>query len=213
MKAILAKKIEMTHIFDEAGNFVPVTLLWAEGNVVTQVKTADKDGYDAVQIGFGKAKNLAKPQVGHLKKSKEVKHLREFTAEDGQTYQVGEEVKVDIFAEGERVTVQSTSKGKGFAGTIRRHNFHRGPKTHGSHNYRAPGSIGAMFPQHVVKGTKLPGRTGGVTVKVKNQMIARIMPEDNLILLRGAVPGPKKSLVMITAAGTAKKTQEVSEKE
>jgi large subunit ribosomal protein L3 len=199
MKAILAQKIEMTHIFDEAGNFVPVTLLWAEGNVVTQVKTTDKDGYDALQIGFGKAKNLAKPQAGHLKASKEVKHLREVEAEDGKTYQVGDEVKVDIFEEGELVTVQSTSKGKGFAGSIRRHNFHRGPKSHGSHHYRAPGSIGSMFPQHVVKGKKLPGRHGGFTTTVKNQKIAKIMVEDNLILLRGAVPGAKKSLVMIFA--------------
>jgi large subunit ribosomal protein L3 len=200
MKAILAQKIEMTHIFDEKGNFVPVTLLWAEGNVVTQVKTSDVDGYDALQIGFGKAKNLAKPQAGHLKKAKaEVKHLREVELENGKTYQVGDEVKVDIFEEGELVTVQATSKGKGFAGTIRRHNFHRGPKTHGSHNYRAPGSIGSMFPQHVVKGKKLPGRHGGFTSTVKNQKIAKIMVEDNLILLRGAVPGPRKSLVLVTA--------------
>lgn len=205
MKAILAQKIEMTHIFDENGNFVPVTLLWAEGNVVTQVKTTDKDGYEAIQIGFGKAKNLKKPQAGHVKAAKsEVKHLREIQAEDGKTYQVGDEVKVDIFTEGELVTVQSTSKGKGFAGTIRRHNFHRGPKTHGSHNYRAPGSIGAMFPQHVVKGTKLPGRTGGITVTVKNQKIAKIMSEDNMILVRGAVPGPKKSLVLVTAKDSVK---------
>ena len=200
MKAILAQKIDMTHIFDEKGNFVPVTLLWAEGNVVTQIKTKETDGYEAIQIGFGKAKNLAKPQAGHLKKAKtEVKNLREVEAEDGKTYQVGDEVSVSIFEEGELVTVQSTSKGKGFAGTIRRHNFHRGPKTHGSHNYRAPGSIGSMFPQHVVKGKKLPGRHGGFVSTVKNQKIAKIMVEDNLILLRGAVPGPKKSLVFVYA--------------
>lgn len=209
MKAILAQKIEMTHIFDEKGNFVPVTLLWAEGNVVTQVKTITTDGYDAVQIGFGKAKNLAKPEAGHLKKAKkEVKNLREVEAEDGKTYQVGDEVSVEIFSEGELVTVQSTSKGKGFAGTIKRHNFHRGPKTHGSHNYRAPGSIGSMFPQHVVKGKKLPGRHGGAVTTIKNQMIAKVMVEDNLILLRGAVPGPKKSLVLITAKDTKKEKVE-----
>lgn len=205
MKAILAQKIEMTHIFDEKGNFIPVTLLWAEGNVVTQVKTKETDAYEAVQIGFGKAKNLAKPQVGHLKKSgKEVKNLREIEGEDGKTYQVGDQVMVDIFAEGEVVTVQGTSKGKGFAGTIKRHNFHRGPKTHGSHNYRAPGSIGSMFPQHVVKGRKLPGRMGAHKVTVKNQKIAKIMAEDNLILIRGAVPGPKKSLVLITGKDNVK---------
>jgi large subunit ribosomal protein L3 len=204
MKAILAQKIEMTHIFDEKGNFVPVTLLWAEGNVVSQVKTVETDGYSALQIGFGKVKNLAKPQAGHLKKSKEVKHLREFEAEDGKTYQVGDEVSVSIFEEGELITVQGTSKGKGFAGTIRRHNFHRGPKTHGSHNYRAPGSIGSMFPQHVVKGKKLPGRHGGFTTTIKNQKIAKIMAEDNLILVRGAVPGPRKGLVLVTAQDSVK---------
>lgn len=209
MRALLARKVEMTHIFDEKGNFVPVTLLLAEGNVVTQVKNVEKDGYDAVQIGFGKSKKVSKPLAGHLKASKaQTRKLKEIQAEDGKTYQVGDEINVDIFDEGDVVDVCGISKGKGFAGTIKRHNFHRGPKTHGSHNYRAPGSIGAMFPQHVQKGQKLPGRMGAVQVTTKNIKIAKVISEENLILVRGAVPGPKKGVVLISAKD---KTKEVKD--
>lgn len=198
MRAILAKKLEMTHIFDEKGNFVPVTILSAAGNVVTQIKTADKDGYGAVQLGFGTSKNVKKPQEGHLKKAGVLtKTLREFEGEDGKTYQVGESISVDVFSEGDVVNACGTSKGKGFAGTIKRHNFHRGPKTHGSHNYRAPGSIGAGFPQHVLKGQKLPGRMGASTVTIKNLKIAKVIPSENLILIHGSVPGPKKGLIIL----------------
>jgi large subunit ribosomal protein L3 len=205
MRAILAQKVEMTHIFDDKGNFIPVTLLNVASNVVTQVKTAEKDGYESVQIGFGEAKKAAKPQEGHLAKAKKlVKVMREVEAEDGTTYQIGDEIKIDIFAEGDLVNVKGVTKGKGFAGSIKRHNFHRGPKTHGSHNYRAPGSIGAMFPQHVVKRQKLPGRMGHVTVTTKNLKIAKVMPEENLILVQGAVPGPKKSIVLLTASDAKK---------
>lgn len=200
MRAILAQKMDMTHIFDEQGKLVPVTLLLAEGNVVTQVKTAEKDGYLAVQVGFGSAKKVAKPQEGHLKKAGiKTRKLKEVEGEDGKTYQVGDKIEVSIFAEGDLVDVCGVSKGKGFAGTVKRHNFKTGPKTHGSHNYRAPGSIGAGYPQHVMKGQKLPGRMGATKVTTKNIKVVQIIPEQNLILVRGAVPGPKKGVVLLTA--------------
>lgn len=204
MKALLAKKIEMTHIFDEKGNFIPVTLLSVEDNIVTQIKDVKTDGYSALQIGFGKAKQVARPQEGHLKKSgAKTRTLKEVQGEDGKTYQVGDVLGAEVFAEGDVVNVQGLSKGKGFAGTIKRHNFHRGPKTHGSHNYRAPGSIGAGYPQHVFKGQKLPGRMGAETVKVKNLKIAKVLKEDNLILVKGSVPGPKKGVVLLTGLDKA----------
>jgi large subunit ribosomal protein L3 len=200
MRALLARKVEMTHIFDEKGNMIPVTLLSVEGNVVTQLRSEAKDGYNAIQVGFGKSKNIPKPLAGHLKNSGvQTKTLREVEGEDGKSYQVGESIEADIFEEGDSVQVQGVSKGKGFAGTIKRHNFHRGPMTHGSHNHRAPGSIGAMYPQHVFKGKKLPGRMGTDTVKIKNLKIAKIIKEDNLLLIKGSVPGPRKSIVLITA--------------
>lgn len=198
----------MTHIFDEKGAMIPVTLLWAEKNIVTQVKTQDKDGYEAVQLGYGNSKKVSKPLEGHLKKSgAKTRKVKEVLAEDGKTYEVGQEIGVDLFSEGDLVTVQGISKGKGFAGTIKRHNFHRGPKTHGSHNYRAPGSIGAMFPQHVFKGQKLPGRMGANQVTTKNLKIAKIIKEENLILVRGAVPGPKKGIILLTAKDPVKKVE------
>jgi len=208
MRAILAQKMEMSHIFDENGNFIPVTLLNAGPNVITQVKMKEKDGYNAVQVGFGASKKISKPLTGHLKKSKaKTRKLKEFEGEDGKTYEVGSQIDVSIFAEGEAVNVQGISKGKGFAGTIKRHNFHRGPKTHGSHNYRAPGSIGAGFPQHVFKGQKLPGRMGAEKVTVKNLKIAKILPEEGLILIRGAVPGPKKGIVIVQAGDQKRETR------
>jgi large subunit ribosomal protein L3 len=199
LKAIIARKVEMTHIFDENGNFIPVTLLLVEGNVVTQVRTKEKDGYNAIQVGFGSSKAVSKPLAGHLKKSGvQTRTLKEVEGEDGKTYQVGDVISADVFEEGDQVEAQGVSKGKGFAGTIKRHNFHRGPMTHGSHNHRAPGSIGAMYPQHVFKGKKLPGRMGADTVKIKNLKIAKVIKEDNLILIKGSVPGPKKGIVLIT---------------
>lgn len=200
MRSILAQKMDMTHIFDEQGKLVPVTLLLAEGNVVTQVKTAEKDGYEAVQVGFGTSKKVAKPQEGHLKKAGiKTRKIKEVEAEDGKTYQVGDKIEVSIFAEGDLVDVCGVSKGKGFAGTVKRHNFKTGPKTHGSHNYRAPGSIGAGYPQHVMKGQKLPGRMGGKQITTKNLKVVQIIQDQNLILVRGAVPGPKKGVVLLTA--------------
>jgi large subunit ribosomal protein L3 len=200
MRSLLAQKVEMTHIFDEKGIFIPVTLLYVDKNVVTQVKNTEKDGYEAVQVGLGTSKKVSKPLEGHLKNSEtKTRKIKEISGDEGVEYKVGDEISIDIFAEGDLVDVQAITKGKGFAGTIKRHNFHRGPKTHGSHNYRAPGSIGAMFPQHVQKGQKLPGRMGASTVTTKNLKIAKIIKEENLILVRGAVPGPKKGLVLVTA--------------
>ncbi|MBI2797684.1 50S ribosomal protein L3 [Candidatus Saccharibacteria bacterium] len=213
MKALLAKKIGMTQVFEEDGRMTPVTVLEAGPCVVTQIKTAESDGYNAVQIGFGKAKHIAKPQAGHLKKAKaESAHLAEIRmpevatakAEDAgaaekQGWQIGEVLTTELFETGEKVTVSAVSKGKGFAGTVKRHNFHTGPKTHGSHNYRAPGSIGAGYPQHVFKGQKMAGHLGHQKVTVKNQPIVSIDAANHLIAIRGAVPGPNKSIVMISA--------------
>jgi len=165
--------------------------------VVTQVKTVENDGYEAIQVGFGEAKKLAKPQEGHLKSAKaKAKTLREFPLFDEEK-KVGDKITVDIFNVGDTVAVSGVSKGKGFAGTIKRHNFHRGPKTHGSHNYRAPGSIGAGYPEHVFKGQKLPGQMGAESVTVKNLKVVSLDPEKNLIVLRGAVPGPNRGIVII----------------
>jgi len=199
MKKLIAKKIGLPPLLDELGNFVPVTVVEAGPCIVTQIKTTEKEGYNAIQIGFGKGKNIVKPLLGHLKKSKaESKTIREIRLDNiEESVKVGDEIKVDIFSEGDLVKVIGTSKGKGFAGTIKRHNFHRGPKTHGSHNYRAPGSIGAAYPEHVFKGKKLPGQMGHEQVTVKDLKIIKVDKENNLLAIRGAIPGPKKSIVLI----------------
>lgn len=199
MKALLAKKIGMTQIFDESGVMTPVTVLEAGPCVITQLKSLERDGYNGVQIGFGEAKHQPKPQAGHLKPAKaNSRYLAEYRVDTDQVeVAVGDELKADVFAVGDSVAVSAVSKGKGFAGTIKRHNFARGPMTHGSHNHRAPGSIGAGYPQHVVKGQKMAGQMGNKQVTVKNLKIMEIDAVNNVIVLRGAVPGPKKSLVMV----------------
>jgi len=215
VRFLLAQKIGMTSIFDTTDNsVVPVTLLQAGPCVVTQVKTPARDGYAAVQVGFGEAKNIGKSRAGHLKASKATsRHLAEYrldkdgdsaasvSEDDAETkaIAVGDTITASIFAVGDRVTVRGTSKGKGFAGTIKRHNFHRGPKTHGSHNYRAPGSIGAGFPQHVMRGMKMAGHMGVDTVTTKNLPIVMIDEARNLIAVRGAVPGPKRGIISLEA--------------
>jgi len=200
MKALLATKLGMTQIFSEKGAVIPVTLLQAGPCVVTQVKTAETDGYCAVQVGFGVAKNMAKPQAGHVKKAgkaaENLKHLTEFRIE-GDMPAIGDMFTAEVFSVGDTVTVSGVSKGKGFAGTIKRHNFARGPKTHGSHNYRAPGSIGAGYPEHVFRGQKMAGRMGHSNVTTKNLTIAHVDVKSNIIGVEGSVPGPKKSLVRI----------------
>ncbi|QQS26600.1 50S ribosomal protein L3 [bacterium] len=205
MKAILAKKVGMTQIFDPEGRLLPVTVLQAGPCVIIQLKTVENDGYTATQIGFGEDKQIvkghAKSKAGHLKASgAQSKHLVEVRTVDGDevaSSKVGDTISADVFEAGEKVIVTGVSKGKGFAGTIKRHNFHRGPKTHGSRNYRAPGSIGAGYPQHVMRGIKMAGHMGHEQVTVKNLKVALVDAEKNLIAIKGAVPGPNKGLVLI----------------
>jgi len=195
MKAIVGKKLGMTRIFNENGTVVPVTLILAEPNVVTQVKTVEKDGYAASQIALVSDKKIKKPQIGHLVKSGiSARVLKEFSLTD---FAVGDKVDLSQFKVGEKVVVSATSKGKGFAGTVKRHNFHCGPKTHGSNNYRQPGSIGSAYPQRVVKGVRMAGRMGHDKVTVKNLIVAQIDQVNNVIFIRGAVPGPAKGFVSI----------------
>lgn len=212
MKALLAQKVGMTQVFDAAGKRSGVTVLQAGPCVITQLKSAETDGYAAMQIGFGEAKKPGKSQAGHLKKAgKNSKHLAEVRTEETPTGKVGDALTVDQFKVGENVTIQGISKGKGFAGTIKRHNHHTGPKTHGSHNYRAPGSIGAGYPQHVFKGIKMAGHMGHETVTIKNQAIVMIDATNNLIAIEGSVPGPKRGIVMIKGFNTEEVTEEASE--
>lgn len=197
MKALLGRKIGMTQIFDDAGNVVPVTVIEAGPCTVTQIKTTDHDGYEAVQLGFGNAKKPKRPQMGHLKlANSNARYLREFPTPDTELT-VGHELNVTNFEVGDQVQITGTSKGKGFAGTIKRHNFHRGPKTHGSRNYRAPGSIGAGYPEHVFKGKRMAGQMGNERVSVKNLKIVLVDANKNLLAVSGAVPGPKRGLVMV----------------
>ena len=201
MKAILGKKIGMTQIFTPEGVLIPVTAIEAGPCVITQVKTQDTDGYEAIQVGFGgiKAKHVNKPEQGHFAKAgvEAKKYLREFRVEDASSYTVGTELKADTFAEGDKIDVTGKSKGKGFAGTIKRYGKHRGPMSHGSKHKRKTGSIGAAGPHHVFKGHLMPGRAGGLRVTVQNLEVAKIDVENNLILVKGSVPGAKNSLVVV----------------
>lgn len=203
MKALIGRKVGMTQIFNEEGNVSRITIIETTPNVVTQVKTIENDGYSAIQLGFGLAKKPAKPQAGHMKASGEMSQVLREIRTDGQDtgdMNIGTKLAADTFELGDSVQITGTSKGKGFAGTIKRHNFHRGPKTHGSHNYRAPGSIGAGYPQHVFKGKKMAGRMGGDQVTVKGVKIALVDVERNLIGVTGAVPGPRKGIVIVRTA-------------
>lgn len=208
MKALLGRKLGMTQLFDENGTVARVTIVEAGPCVVTQVKTGERDGYQAVQIGLGAAKHPAKPQVGHATHDGVTpKHLQEVrldttpadveVAEGEGGLKVGDTLKVDQFEVGDSVEVVGTSKGKGFAGTVKRHNFATGPKTHGSHNYRGPGSIGSGYPQHVMKGMRMAGRMGGDQTTVKGLKIVQVDADNNLLAISGAVPGPRKAVVMI----------------
>ncbi len=200
-KGILGVKLGMTQIFADDGKVVPVTLIQAGPCVVTQIKTEQKDGYDAVQIGFGEVKEskINRPELGHLasKGLKPLRYLKELRMPAGDL-KVGDEFAADIFAEGERADVIGISKGKGFAGVIKRHGYSGGPGGHGSHFHRAPGSIGqAASPSRVFKGTRLPGRMGGRQATVLNLEVVKVRLEDDLILLRGAVPGPTGKVVLV----------------
>ena len=202
-KAIIGKKIGMTQIFDEKGRVVPVTVVEAGPCVVTQKKTVENDGYDAVQVGFGdqKPQRVSKPLTGHFKKGDVApkKTLKEFRFSDCGAYNVGDLIKADVFANGDKVDVTGTSKGKGYAGVIKRWNFQRLKETHGSGPVaRHGGSNGACSdPSKVFKGKHMPGHMGNVQVTVQNLEIVRVDTENNLLLVKGAVPGPKKSMVTI----------------
>ena len=204
MKGILGKKLGMTQIFTEEGIVVPVTVVEAGPNVVTQVKTVEKDGYNAIQVGFedAKEKSLNKPQKGHLAAANVLKkHLKEFRVDSVEGYTVGQEIKADLFAAGEKIDVTGTSKGKGFQGPIKRHGQSRGPESHGSRYHRRPGSMGACsFPGRVFKNKKLAGHMGSVRVTVQNLEVVRVDADKNLILVKGAIPGPKGSMVTIKEA-------------
>jgi len=199
VKALITRKLGMTSILDDKGAAVPVTLLSASPNVVTQLKNTDTDGYRAVQLGFEDNKRPTKPQAGHFKPSKvSPKIIREFRITDKEIeLNVGDQLAADSFSVGDIVKATGISKGKGFAGTIKRHNFHRGRKTHGGRSYRRPGSIGSMYPQRIFPGKKMAGQMGHIQVTTKNLHVAIIDTELGVIGLRGAVPGPKKGVVLL----------------
>jgi len=201
-KAILGLKVGMTQIFDNEGKAVPVTVIAANPNIVVQKKTIENEGYEAIQVGFDdKAeKKVTKPLKGHFAKAKVAtkRYLREFRLEDAGSYEVGQEIKVDIFKEGDRVDISGVSKGKGFAGAIKRHNFHRGPMKHGSKYHRWAGSMGASSsPSRTIPGKKLPGHMGAENTTVVNLEVVKVDPEKNIILVKGGIPGIRGSLVMI----------------
>ena len=200
MKALLGTKIGMTQLISEDGKAVPVTIIKAGPVTVTQVKTVETDGYNAVQVGFEEGKNLSKAVAGHLKAAEITpKYIREFRVSDtSEEMTVGNTIDVTAFELGDVVDATGTSKGKGFAGTIKRHNFERHKKSHGGKgNVRKPGSIGSMYPQKVFKGKRMAGRMGHDQVTVKNLVVSYIDVENNIIGLKGAVPGPKKGLIVI----------------
>ena len=204
-KAILATKVGMTQIFNENGVLVPVTVLEAGPCVVTQIKTKDSDGYDAVQVGYKavRPKLINKPLKGVFEKAgvEVKKHLQEFKFDDVSSYKIADEIKADIFAAGDKIDVTAVSKGKGYQGAIKRHGQHRGPMAHGSKYHRHAGSNGSSSdPGHVAKGKKMPGHMGSEKVTVQNLEVVRVDAEKNLILVKGAVPGPRKSLVTVREA-------------
>lgn len=206
-KGILGRKIGMTQVFAENGDLIPVTVVEA-ANVVLQKKTADTDGYEAIQIGFDdKREKLSnKPEKGHVAKAETApkRFVKELRGAELDAYEVGQEVKVDIFANGDIVDVTGTSKGKGFQGAIKRHGQSRGPMTHGSRYHRRPGSMGPVDPNRVFKGKLLPGRMGGEQITVQNLEIVKVDAERNLLLIKGNVPGAKKSLVTVKSAVKSK---------
>lgn len=203
MKGILGRKVGMTQVFTKDGALIPVTVVEVEPNTVMQVRTPEKDGYSAIQLGVfdKKEKNATKASIGHAKKAgtnpkRFLKEIRDVEA----SYNIGDKIGAEIFEVGEVVDVTGTSKGKGFQGTIKRHNQSRGPMTHGSHYHRGPGSLGTMLPKRVLKGKNLPGHMGHETVTIQNLEIIEVNPNENYILVSGNIPGPKQSLVLIKSA-------------
>lgn len=200
----------MTQIFSEDGKMIPVTMLEVGPCVVTQIKTAAKEGYNALQLGFGevKAKKVNRPMNGHFQngETEPKRYLAEIRVEDPSAYKLGQELNVELFSKGERVDISGTSRGKGFAGVIKRHNFAGGPGSHGSHFHRAPGAIGACAtPSRVFKGVRMPGRMGNQKVTALNLEVVDIKPERNLLLVKGSVPGPDKGILMIRESVKAAK--------
>ncbi len=210
MKGILGRKLGMTQVFGTDGKLVPVTVIEIEPNVVTQIKTVSNDGYDAVQLGFDTVREKVsnKAKMGHTKKagSAPKRFLREIRGVDVSSYTLGQEVGADLFEAGEMVDVTGISKGKGYQGVIKKNNQHRGPMTHGSKYHRGVGSLGTMRPMRVLPGKALPGHMGAEKVTIQNLEIIKVDMEDNCILVKGSIPGPKKGMVMIkTAVKTDKK--------
>jgi large subunit ribosomal protein L3 len=203
MKALITRKVGMTSLIADDGVVTAVTLLSASPCVITQVKTTETDGYQAVQIGTESAKHPSKPQIGHTANNKiaPAKIVREIRVDEiTEDISVGTEIKADVFSVGDAVQVTGTSKGKGFAGTIKRHNFKLGRKTHGGRSYRRPGSIGSMYPQRIFKGKRMAGQMGVDQVTVKGLKIALVDVENNMIAVTGAVPGPRRSIVILKGA-------------
>lgn len=196
MRVICGQKKLSTRIFDETGRQIPVTLIVVKKNKVTQVKTNEKDGYQAIQIGAGNKRRLNKAIQGHVAKTGISPQIL-FEAKTDKDFQVGDEITLENFQEKEKVNVTAISKGKGFAGTVKRHGFNTGPRTHGSNNYRQPGSIGSTFPQRVIKGRRMAGHLGAKKVTINNLEIVKIDQEKDFLFLKGAVPGPKESKVLI----------------
>ena len=201
-RGLLGKKIGMTGLFTPQGQYIPATVIELGPCVVTQIKTRDTDGYDALQLGFGakKTQRVNKPLQGHFKKSGEqcFEHVKEFAVDNPAEYNLGQEITVSMFKVGERVDIAGKTKGRGFSGTIKRHGFHRGPMTHGSKNIRQPGSIGcSAWPSRVTKGKKMPGQYGNDRRTMRNLEIIDIRSDDNLILVKGAVPGSELGLVTV----------------
>ncbi|MBQ4901721.1 50S ribosomal protein L3 [Paenibacillus sp. Marseille-P2973] len=201
MKGILGKKLGMTQVFTPEGNVIPVTVIEASGNVVLQKKDLENDGYEAIQIGYSdkKESRTTKPEAGHTKKANATpkRYVREIRGVDLAGYEVGQEVKVDMFAEGEFVDVTGISKGKGFQGVIKRWGQSRGPMAHGSRYHRRPGSMGSIQANRVPKGKRLPGHMGNETVTIQNLEVIRVDAERNVLLVKGSIPGPKNSFVKI----------------
>jgi large subunit ribosomal protein L3 len=200
-KAILARKVGMTQVFDEQGRAITVTVLQAGPCYVSQVKKVETDGYNSIQLGFGERKEhrVNRPLRGHFQRAKiqPCRYLREFRVDDAASYKAGQELRADLFSPGERVDVSAISRGKGFAGSIKRLGYHRGPETHGSHYHRGPGSMGSITANRVFKGRPLPGRMGGKRRTVQNLSIVQADSEKNILLIRGSIPGPQGGLVEV----------------
>jgi large subunit ribosomal protein L3 len=198
---LLGRKVGMTQVFQPDGTLVPVCVLSIEPNTVTLIRTPERDGYSAVQVGTGTAKRLSRPRLGQLKGLPRVRDVRETRVEEDATYEVGQTLRVDVFEDGEQVDITGVSKGKGFSGTIKRHHFRRGPETHGSDSHRQPGSIGGgTTPGKVFKGTGMAGRMGHDRVTVKKATILKVDAERDLLLIKGPVPGPRNALVLVRKA-------------